>query len=65
MSEPGADPIERICRLMRRMEGYEEQAGFEGEPTRESFQEDDSEILGQRNERDLLPSGLFVVKPDS
>lgn len=58
-------PVERICRLMRRMEGHEEVVGFEGEPMWESFRDDALEILGERHEGAMLPNGLFGVKLDS
>ncbi|MDZ5454547.1 hypothetical protein [Labrys sp. ZIDIC5] len=64
MSQNLSGPVERICRLMCRMEGHEELVGFEGEPMWESFREDVTQILAELRDGDILPSGLSVVKID-
>lgn len=64
MPKSPTDPIERICRLMCRMEGHEELIGFEGEPMWESFREDAMQLLAELRDGDILPNGLCVVKID-
>lgn len=64
MPQNPSGPVERICRLMCRMEGHEELVGFEGEPMWESFREDVTQILAELRDGDTLPSGMSVVKID-